>query len=129
LGKKRIGGKTKSLYFFVGFGILIILAVLFTILEDSYDNQSKVSQQTKLSLSGEVLYVENANSSSISVIDTATNTVIRNIPVGSSPHDLKISQSQETLYSTDTDSGTISIINTTTNTLITSTLPPYTSPT
>ena len=78
----------------------------------------KLSKQTDLSLSGEVLYVENANSNSISVIDLATNTVIRNISVGSSPHDLKISQSQETLYSTDTDSGTISIINTTTNTLI-----------
>jgi len=36
--------KTKSLYFLVGFVILIILAVLFTILEDSYDNQSKVPQ-------------------------------------------------------------------------------------
>ena len=78
----------------------------------------KLSKQTDLSLSGEVLYVENANSNSISVIDLATNIVIRNISVGSSPHDLKISQSQETLYSTDTDSGTISIINTTTNTLI-----------
>jgi len=78
----------------------------------------ELSKQTALSLSGEVLYVENANSNSISVIDLATNTVIRNISVGNSPHDLKISQSQETLYSTDTDSGTISIINTTTNTLI-----------
>jgi len=78
----------------------------------------ELSEQIDLSLSGEVLYVENANSSSISVIDLATNTIIRNISVGSSPHDLKISQSQETLYSTDTGSGTVSIINTTTNTLI-----------
>jgi len=76
------------------------------------------SKQNDLSLSGEVLYVENANSNSISVIDLVTNTVIRTISVGSSPHDLKISQNQETLYSTDIDSGTISIINTTTNTLI-----------
>ena len=53
----------------------------------------KLSKQTDLSLSGEVLYVENANSNSISVIDLATNTVIRNISVGNSPHDLKISQS------------------------------------
>jgi len=78
----------------------------------------ELSKQTDLSLSGEVLYVENAISSSISVIDPVTNTVIKTISVGSSPHDLKISQTQETLYSTDTESGTISIINTTTNTLI-----------
>jgi len=96
--------------------IVIIIGVLAYYQLGAINTQ--LSKQTDLRLSGEVLYVENANSNSISVIDLATNTVIRNISVGSSPHDLKISQSQETLYSTDTDSGTISIINTTTNTLI-----------
>ncbi len=95
-------------------GLVIGLFAYFQLGTDDIE----LSKQTDLSLSGEVLYVENANSNSISVIDLATNTVIRNISVGSSPHDLKLSQSQETLYSTDTDSGTISIINTTTNTLI-----------
>ncbi len=81
-------------------------------------NDIELSKQIDSSLPGELLYVENANSNNISIIDTATNTVIKNISVGNSPHDLKISQSQEILYSTDTNSGTISIINTTTNTLI-----------
>ena len=82
------------------------------------DVNTQLLKQTELTISGEVLYVENANSNNISVIDLATNTIIRNIPVGNSPHDLKISQNQKTLYSTDTDSGTISVINTTTNKLI-----------
>ena len=89
----------------------------------------ELSKQTDLRLSGEVLYVENANSNSISVIDTATNTVIRNISVGSSPHDLKISQSQETLYSRYSGPEPTLISSLTTPSLITSTLPPYTSPT
>ncbi len=77
-----------------------------------------VSDQDELSITGEVLYVENANSNTISVIDIETNSLVRNIAVGDSPHDLKISKDQQVLYSTDTDSGTISIIDTTTNTLI-----------
>lgn len=66
---------------------------------------------------GGTLYVENANSSDISVIDLKTNALIKNIPVGNSPHDIKISSDQQLLYTTDIDSGTISIINTTTNEL------------
>jgi YVTN family beta-propeller protein len=65
------------------------------------------------------LYVENAKSNSVSVIDLATNAVIKNITVGKSPHDIKISNDQETVYTTDIDSGTVSIINATNNTLIT----------
>ncbi len=102
--------------------VLIIIGVGFAIGSLMYfqlgDLNTQLLKQAELRISGEVLYVENANSNSISVIDLETNKVIRNISVGSSPHDLKISQNQETLYSTDIDSGTISVINTTTNTLI-----------
>lgn len=38
-----------------------------------------------------MLYVENAKSDSVSVIDLATNEVVKDITVGNSPHDLKIS--------------------------------------
>jgi YVTN family beta-propeller protein len=65
------------------------------------------------------LYVENAKSNSVSVIDLATNAVIKNITIGKSPHDIKISDDQQTVYTTDIDSGTVSIINATNNTLIT----------
>ena len=98
----------------IGVGLAIGSLVYFQL----GDLNTQLLEQAELRILGEVLYVENANSNSISVIDLETNKVIRNISVGSSPHDLKISQNQETLYSTDIDSGTISVINTTTNTLI-----------
>lgn len=65
-----------------------------------------------------MLYVENAKSDSVSVVDLATNKVVKDITVGNSPHDLKISNDQQVLYTTDIDSGTISIINATSNLLI-----------
>src|ERR687897_824033 len=64
------------------------------------------------------LYVGNAKSSSISVIDLATNKAIKNIPVGSGTHDIRISEDQQVVYTTDIDSGTISTVNATENTLI-----------
>jgi YVTN family beta-propeller protein len=64
------------------------------------------------------LYVGNAKSNSVSVIDLATNAIVKNITVGKSPHDIKISDDQQTIYTTDIDSGTVSIINATSNTLI-----------
>jgi YVTN family beta-propeller protein len=64
------------------------------------------------------LYVGNAKSNNISVIDLATNKVIKNITVGSGTHDIKISDDQQIVYTTDIDSGTVSIVNTTSNTLI-----------
>ena len=64
------------------------------------------------------LYVGNAKSSNISVIDLATNKVIKNIPVGSGTHDIRISEDQQVVYTTDIDSGTISTVNATENTLI-----------
>jgi YVTN family beta-propeller protein len=63
------------------------------------------------------LYVGNAKSNSISVVDLATNKVIKNIIVGSGTHDIKISYDQQTVYTTDIDSGTVSIVNATSNTL------------
>jgi YVTN family beta-propeller protein len=64
------------------------------------------------------LYVGNAKSNSVSVIDLATNAIVKNITVGKSPHDIKISDDQQTIYTTDIDSGTVSIINATSNMLI-----------
>jgi YVTN family beta-propeller protein len=56
------------------------------------------------------LYVGNAKSNNISVIDLATNKVIKNITVGSGTHDIKISDDQQIVYTTDIDSGTVSIV-------------------
>ena len=71
----------------------------------------------ELNKAGEFLYVGNAKSKSISVIDLATNKVVKNITVGNGTHDIKISDDQQTVYSTDIDSGTVSIVSTTNNIL------------
>ena len=64
------------------------------------------------------MYVGNANTSNVSVIDLETNKVIKNITVGSGTHDIKISDDQQTIYTSDIDSKTISIVNTTSNELM-----------
>src|SRR5215211_1688020 len=60
------------------------------------------------SLAG-VMYVQNADSNSISVVDLETNTIVRNITVDRTPHNIKLPEDQLTLYNitTDRDSGTI----------------------
>ena len=71
------------------------------------------------SLAG-VLYVQYSNSNAISVIDLATNAILRNITVDGTIHNIKLSDDQMTLYilTSDGDSGTIFMLNTTTNELI-----------
>jgi YVTN family beta-propeller protein len=71
------------------------------------------------SLSG-VMYVQNANSNNISVIDLSTNTILTNITVDGMLHNIKLSEDQLTLYimTRDSDSGSIFMFNTTSNELI-----------
>jgi YVTN family beta-propeller protein len=74
---------------------------------------------TAESLAG-VLYVQNSNSNTISVVDLATNAILRNITVDGTIHNIKLSDDQMTLYilTSDVDSGTIFMLNTTTNELM-----------
>lgn len=68
------------------------------------------------SLAG-VMYIQNSNSNSISVVDLATNTILTNITVDGTPHNIKLSEDQLTLYilTSDRDSGTLFMLNTTSN--------------
>ena len=74
---------------------------------------------TAESLAG-VLYVQNSNSNTISVVDLATNAILRNITVDGTIHNIKLSDDQMTLdiLTSDGDSGTIFMLNTTTNELM-----------
>jgi YVTN family beta-propeller protein len=74
---------------------------------------------TAESLAG-VLYVQNSNSNTISVMDLATNAILRNITVDGTIHNIKLSDDQMTLYilTSDGDSGTLFMLNTTTNELM-----------
>jgi YVTN family beta-propeller protein len=87
------------------------IALPFASAQMENDNRTDSSQKG-------LLYVGNAKSNNISVIDLATNKVIKNITVGSGTHDIKISDDQQIVYTTDIESGTVSIVNATSNTLI-----------
>ena len=52
---------------------------------------------TAESLAG-VLYVQNSNSNTISVVDLATNVILRNITVDGTIHNIKLSDDQMPLY-------------------------------
>ncbi|MDQ3851738.1 MAG: DUF192 domain-containing protein [Thermoproteota archaeon] len=74
---------------------------------------------TSDSLAG-VMYIQNSNSNSISVIDLATNSILKNITVDGAPRNIKLSQDQLTLYilTSNRDSGTVLMLNTTSNELM-----------
>ena len=67
-----------------------------------------------------VMYVQNSNSSSISVIDLATKSILLNITLDEMLQNIKLSEDQLTLYimTTDGGSGSIFMFNTTSNELI-----------
>ncbi|GAB2814309.1 hypothetical protein GCM10027176_18620 [Actinoallomurus bryophytorum] len=63
-------------------------------------------------------YVTNFNANTVSVIDTATNTVIDTITVGGAPVDVAFNPRGTRAYVTNSASNTVSVINTATNTVI-----------
>jgi YVTN family beta-propeller protein len=93
-------------------------AAITTSSESSDTAIGRIQHRNGLGTPAGLLYIGNAKSNSVSVLDLATNAIIKNITVGKSPHDIKISDDQQTVYTTDIDSGTVSIINATSNTLI-----------
>ncbi|HLJ28557.1 MAG TPA: YncE family protein [Candidatus Angelobacter sp.] len=66
-----------------------------------------------------VAYVANSSSNSVSVINTATNTVTTTIPVGSSPVGVVFSPDSTRAYVANSGDGTVSVINTGNNTVMT----------
>ena len=63
-------------------------------------------------------YVANASTSTVSVIDTATNTVVATIPVGSSPQRLAVTPNGAFAYVPNSGNANVSVINTATNTVV-----------
>jgi YVTN family beta-propeller protein len=73
-------------------------------------------------------YIPNTGSNTVSVIDTATNTVTATIPVGSAPGSgVAVSPDSSKVYVTNAASNTVSVIDTATNT-VTATIPVGVSP-
>ena len=68
------------------------------------------------------MYVANSGSSTVSVIDGTTNTVVATIPVGSAPQGIAFNPDNGFLYVANQGSNTVSVIDGTTNT-VTATIP------
>ena len=66
---------------------------------------------------GSHVYVPDYGSGDVSVIDTATETLVATVPVGANPHSAAVSPDGSTVYVTDAGSGTVSVISTATETL------------
>jgi len=85
----------------------------------------KVALIVMLFLSGVVVanaapfaYITNWGGNTVSVIDTATHTVIVIVPVGSNPHGVAIHPDGTKVYVTNFGSNTVSVIDTATHTVI-----------
>jgi YVTN family beta-propeller protein len=69
-------------------------------------------------------YIANSGSDSVSVIDTATNTVVGPpIPVGSTPIGVAVNPAGTRVYVANSGSNSVSVIDTATNTVIGSPIP------
>src|SRR5229473_3226226 len=62
-------------------------------------------------------YITNQSSSTVSVIDTATDTVIATIPVGLTPFGVAVSPDGSKVYVTHEFANAVSVIDTATNTV------------
>jgi gliding motility-associated-like protein len=72
-------------------------------------------------------YISNTHSNSVSVINTATNTLVATVPVGSQPQGVAVSPDNGYVYIANSTANTVSVINTATNT-VTATIPVGQSP-
>ena len=63
-------------------------------------------------------YVANLSSNTVSVIDTATNTVVATVPVGSDPFGVAVTPDGAIAYVANFISNTVSVIDTANNTVV-----------
>jgi YVTN family beta-propeller protein len=69
-----------------------------------------------------LVYITDLDNSTVSVIDTATNTVTTTIPVGTGPSGVAVTPDGATVYVANQFSSTVTVIDTATNT-VTTTIP------
>jgi len=69
-------------------------------------------------IQGNRAYVVNSGSSNLSVIDTASNTLVSTVAVGSSPQSVAVNTATNRAYVTNSGSSSLSIIDTAGNTLV-----------
>lgn len=67
-------------------------------------------------------YISNVGDNTVSVIDTASNTVVATVPVGHAPRGVAVNHTATRIYVTNWADGTVSVIDTSTN-IVTATIP------
>jgi YVTN family beta-propeller protein len=79
-----------------------------------------IRQAVAVAPDGAHVYVTNRNSNTVSVIDTTTNTVVRNpITFGIAPQGVAVAPDGGHVYATNLISNTVSVIDTTINAVVT----------
>ena len=63
-------------------------------------------------------YIANSNSDTVSVIDTASNTVTATVAVGTQPFGVAVNPAGTRVYVTNLSSNTVSVIDTASNTVV-----------
>ena len=76
------------------------------------------SRRLCISPLGDRVYCANYDGNNVSVVNTATKTLITNIPVGQRPRAIAVTPNGKEVYTADVISGTVSVINTTTLSVI-----------
>jgi uncharacterized repeat protein (TIGR01451 family)/uncharacterized repeat protein (TIGR02543 family) len=94
---------------------------------DGHDPGGELSFGVAVTPDGAFVYVTNQNSDTVSVIDTASNTVTDTIPVGAQPFGVAVTPDGAFVYVANNGSTTVSVIDTASNT-VTATIPVGISP-
>ncbi len=81
-------------------------------------NYTTASKNVTIDVLKAYAYITNFNSGTVSVIDTANNSVIATVPVGTNPWGVAVSPDGIKVYVTNVGSNSISVIDTANNTVI-----------
>ncbi len=99
----------------------------FTAINASTSPVTATITVTPVSIARGFAYIPNHDSNNVSVINTATNTVVATIPVGALPFGVAATPDGSTVYIANSGSSFISVINTNTNAVV-NTIPTGTGP-
>jgi len=116
--------KKKNLVLVITIPSLVIAVIIILYLLNSYyvatSSRVTVDQPVSISINPSInmLYVANFAGDTVSVIDGKTNTVIRNIKVGSEPSSVSVNPVTNIVYVTNGRDNTVSVIDGKTNTVI-----------
>ena len=99
--------------------LILLLCIVAACSQDATTALPEASVQASNSAShGFLAYVANFGSNSVSVIETATNTVVATVAVGDRPQGVVITPKGDFAYVTNTASDNVSVIETATNTVV-----------